>query len=84
MIGERKWKRMAKKRNSECWYSQVCNMDNPCNNCLRFTEMKYLMDNSGLPKRKQQPIQLDGSRDPKAFQLLAEIKNDILKATIVN
>jgi DNA replication protein DnaC len=40
--------------------------------------MKYLMDNSGLPKRKQRPIQLDGSRDPDAFKLLAEIKSDII------
>ena len=36
------------------------------------------MDNSGLSKKRQQPIQLDGSKDPKAFQLLAEIKDDIV------
>ena len=36
------------------------------------------MENSGLPKKRQQPIPLDGSKDPKAFQLLADIKNDIV------
>ena len=40
--------------------------------------MKYLMENSGLSKKRQQPIPLDGSKDPKAFQLLADIKNDIV------
>lgn len=64
-------------RNEECWYKSVCTYD-LCTNCIRYAEMKYLMDNSGLPKRKQNPIQLDGSRDPDAFKLLAEIKSDII------
>ena len=40
--------------------------------------MKYLMDNSGLSKKRQKPIQLDGSKDPKAFKVLSEIKDDIV------
>ena len=63
-------------RNEDCWYRDACTYDQ-CVNCIRYSEMKYLMDNSGLPKKKQCPIQLDGSRDPKAFKLLADIKDDI-------
>ena len=60
----------------DCWYRNICTYQQ-CVNCIRYSEMKYLMDNSGLPKKKQKPIQLDGSRDPKAFHTLAEIKDDI-------
>lgn len=61
----------------DCWYKDICTYQQ-CTNCIRYSEMKYLMENSGLPKRKQCPIALDGSRDLKSFQLLAEIKNDIV------
>lgn len=64
-------------RKDDCWYKDVCTYDQ-CVNCIRYSEMKYLMENSGLPIKKQHPIQLDGSRDPKAFKSLAEIKDDIL------
>ena len=37
------------------------------------------MDNSGLSKKRQQPIMLDGGRDKLAFHLLNDIKNDILR-----
>lgn len=63
-------------RKDDCWYKDVCTYDQ-CVNCIRYSEMKYLMENSGLPIKKQHPIQLDGSRDPKAFKLLADIKDDI-------
>lgn len=61
----------------DCWYRYVCTYDN-CVNCIRYSEMKYLTENSGLPKKKQIPIQLDGSCDVKAFQMLSEIKDDIV------
>ena len=64
-------------RKEDCWYRDVCSYDQ-CVNCIRYSEMKYLMDNSGLPKKKQLPIQLNGISDPKAFQVLADIKDDIL------
>lgn len=64
-------------KNKDCWYRKVCTYDF-CTNCIRYSEMKYLMDNSGLSKNKQRPIPLDGSRDPESFQLLAEIKTDIV------
>ena len=43
--------------------------------------MKYLMENSGLPKNKQKPIPLDGSQDSKSFRELAKIKDDIVNFT---
>lgn len=64
-------------RKDDCWYKDVCAYDQ-CVNCIRYSEMKYLMDNSGLPAKKRHPVQLDGSRDPKEFKLLADIKNDIV------
>lgn len=64
-------------KNKDCWYRKVCTYDF-CTNCIRYSEMKYLMDNSGLSKNKQRPIPLDGSRDPESFRLLAEIKTDIV------
>lgn len=64
-------------RKEDCWYKSVCTYDY-CTNCIRYSEMKYLMKNSGLPKNRQHPIALDGSRDPQAFKLLAEIKDDIV------
>ena len=70
---------MGRERNSECWYNSVCQMDNSCSNCIRFVEMKYLMDNSGLPKAKQRPITLiPDDCDYDKFVQLSEIKNDIV------
>ena len=65
----------------DCWYRDVCTYDQ-CANCIRYSEMKYLMENSGIPKKKRVPVQLDGGRDTLAFHLLADIKDDIL--TFVN
>lgn len=65
-------------RNNQCWYENVCTYDQ-CVNCIRYSEMKYLMENSGLPKKKQVPVKLDGGRDKLAFHLLADIKDDMLR-----
>lgn len=70
---------MARERNSECWYNEVCNMDNLCTSCVRFIEMQYLMENSGLPKAKQRPIPLSCSdEDYEAFMSLQDIKDDVV------
>lgn len=63
---------------NECWYKEVCT--NTCDNsCIRFIEMKYLMDNSGIPKAKQRPIKLTPSDDDyDAFMRLADIKDNIV------
>lgn len=67
-------------RTPDCWYKDVCTYDF-CTNCIRYSEMKYLMENSGLPKNKQKPIPLDGSQDSKSFRELAKIKDDIVNFT---
>lgn len=64
-------------RKEDCWYKNVCTYDQ-CINCVRYSEMKYLMENSGLPKNKQRPIRLDGGIDNSAYNTLADIKDDIL------
>ena len=46
--------------------------------CIRFEEMKYLMENSNLPKSKQRPILLNAPEcDLEAYKRLAEIKSNI-------
>lgn len=70
---------MAKELNSECWYREVCQMDNPCDSCIRYSEMKFLMDSSGLPKSKQRPIELIPEQcDYDTFLELQDFKDDIV------
>ena len=68
-------------RNQECWYKEVCLADvSECNNCIKFIEMKNLMETSGLPKARQCPQQLTAPReDAEAYKQLAEIKADIVR-----
>lgn len=67
---------------SDCWYYEVCTIkdDNCTRHCIRYEEMKYLMNNSGIPKARQIPIQLKATceQDLKSFRRLAEIKSNIL------
>ena len=46
---------------SKCWYEEVCQRygENCQNMCIRYKEMRYLMDNSNLPPKKQWPLKLD-------------------------
>lgn len=64
-------------RKEDCWYREVCTYE-PCTNCIRYVEMKYLMENSGLPKKKQKPVKLDDKSDPQAFKFLDDIRKDIV------
>ena len=61
----------------DCWYKNVCTYEQ-CVNCIRYSEMKYLMDNSGLSKKRQYPVSLNGDRDLKAFLELDKIRQDIV------
>lgn len=66
---------------SECWYSEVCSdYKEGCEKmCVRYAEMKFLMNNSNIPKNKQKPIALYPSEcDLTAFKRLAEIKDNIV------
>ena len=64
---------------SDCWYKSVCTED--CtNSCIRYLEMKYLMDNSNIPKAKQVPQSLTAPKcDIPSYRRLAEIKDDIVE-----
>lgn len=62
----------------DCWYKNVC--QNECSDtCIRYLEMKYLIDNSNIPKARQYPVVLQADyHDYKAFCTLADIKDDIV------
>lgn len=66
----------------KCWYVKVCSKYNTpeCNpGCIRYMEMDYLMQNSGIPRNRQYAISLTPSKkDVQAFVTLKEIKDDIL------
>jgi len=64
-------------RNPDCWYKDVCTYDF-CTNCIRYSEMKYLMDNSGIPKNRQIPKTLTADIDLEPYSKLADIKADIV------
>lgn len=64
-------------RNEYCWYKQVCDVDS-CSNCIRYSEMRYLVDESGIPGNRQYPSELIGGVDNEAFVYLSDIKNDIV------
>ena len=57
---------MDNERISNCWYKDVCTQDCTAN-CIRYVEMKHLMDTSDIPKNMQVPKLLEASDDYKAF-----------------
>lgn len=65
--------------NQKCWYKEVC-LYRKCSGCIRFTEMNYLMQHSGIPDAKQKPIDLVPmtDADKKTFSTLNKIKNNIV------
>ena len=71
---------MESQRNSDCWYVNSCEDD--CERCTLYVEMKYQMENSGLPKAKQRPISLyltnDNLQDKNAFYRLAGVREGIV------
>jgi len=71
---------MEDTRNSECWYINTCEDD--CGKCIVYPQMKWQMENSGLPKAKQKAIQLyiteANPGDRNAFLRLAEIRKNIV------
>lgn len=65
----------------ECWYEEVCNnySDNCQKLCVRYAEMKYLMEHSNLPVSKRQPQQLCVQKvDFIAYTRLNTIKSEIV------
>ena len=66
----------------KCWYKNVCNITDQCENCIRFMKMNYLFENSLLSEHQRFPVRLkpdeDGT-DIKEFSELLNIKNNILE-----
>lgn len=63
-----------------CWYNLFCSKkeDNCEVNCLRYNNMKILVDNSGLPYDLQFPqLLLPEEIDKKSFDSLNNIKKNI-------
>lgn len=65
-------------KRDDCWYKNVCSYES-CINCIRFSEMKYLIDNSGIPKVRQKPQMLDAGIDYNQFVILNGVKNRIVE-----
>lgn len=63
----------------ECWYLDVCKKaPHECREtCIRYIEMKTLLELSNLPEAKWFPIPLIPGCDREAFIRLKEIKNNI-------
>lgn len=63
--------------NEKCWYKDVC-QNKKCDGCIRYVEMKFLMDSSGIPVKRQYPdVLTPGKEDYNAFTELADIKADV-------
>ena len=64
-----------------CWYENSCSKykgDNCTLNCIRYTEMNYLINNSNIPKSKQFKNELiPETIDLENFNHLIAIKEDI-------
>ena len=67
---------------NKCWYTSACGKygSPECNaSCIRYMEMDFLMQNSGIPRNKQYSVLLTPSKkDVQAFVTLKEIKDDII------
>ena len=75
---------MDYEQSSNCWYKDVCsNYHEECDkSCIRYSEMLFLVKNSGIPQSRWMPDVLDaGKEDYDAFIRLAEIKDDIVSLT---
>jgi len=61
----------------DCLYKGVCN-DDCSKSCMRYSQMKYMLDHSNLPKNQQCIHKLiPDSCDLKAFEYLQSIQLDI-------
>lgn len=66
--------------NNKCWYKETCT-NTECNeDCIRYLEMKYLMDNSNIPVSRQFPTSLYPDKcDYDKFVELSSIKDNIVE-----
>ena len=66
----------------ECWYKEVCESygENCQTLCVRYAEMKYLMEHSNLPVAKRKPQQLK----VQEVDYIAYLRLDTIRKDIVN
>lgn len=64
-------------KNKDCIYSEICK--NECHTtCLRYSEMKFMLDTSGIPKSRQRFNRLiPEDCDMQTFITLADIQTNI-------
>lgn len=62
--------------NNDCWYKEVCTKET-CEDCLRYTEMSFLIQSSGLLAAQLSNLSLEAGVDYEAFCKLADIKDSI-------
>lgn len=67
----------------KCWYKEACNLYKSADcyaGCIRYMEMFYLMNTSGIPEKRQYPVILMPEEcDYEAFVFLRDkIKKDIV------
>lgn len=70
---------MEHSRESNCWYIDTC--DKECYMCNTYLEMKWQMDNSGLPPIMQKPIKMyiANKEDENAYRALGTIRQNIIQ-----
>lgn len=73
---------METQLNSNCWYKDVCKQPTCQENCMIYTQLKWQMNNSGLPECKQAPISLyitqNNKCDKPVFTILGDIRKNIV------
>jgi DNA replication protein DnaC len=69
---------MVNMRESDCWYKDTC--DDVCYMCNTYLQLKWQMDNSGLPKTLQKPIEMAiiNKEDEKSYRQLSKIRKNIV------
>lgn len=69
-------------KENNCWYAKSCNKysENCSRNCIRYQEVKYLIDSSNIPEGKQFKCELiPETSDIENFKFLKNIKDNILE-----
>lgn len=68
-----------------CWYKNTCkNYKENCEpNCIRYNEMKYMIESANIPKGNQFKNELIPSPvDIENFRFLAQLKQDMINFVI--
>lgn len=70
-------------KHEDCWYINACNKANTphCSDaCIRFGQIRYLIQNSRIPEKLSYPAVLEPTMcDLDAFYQLQDIKNSIVE-----